>query len=307
MRQAFEIKVDDTFDSVEANRYHGPCIALKVGRSRARDCLDQIKSPSLDVGGVYLLLSDNASGRKVYVGECEPVYKRIRQHLACPVFDWEEAIIFIGSASDTSWEKSSIKYLEHALHRDLRDAATYDVQNKNTPTQSKVAYPWEWDAIANEIKALTQFLGHPHLFKRYTTSSTVGSSAVPIILPAAKNSAHKTNPRIGKMVQAIFPWLFANGHITNKELKYLLSAKARTDFKLGGKEFRVLLDSSKKESGVVSGNFQYYPNITLPFNGKTYYLSNQFRSTGQNALLGWLESLGVTSSMLEGILSQSNT
>lgn len=307
MRQAFEIKADGTFDSVEANRYHGPCIAIKVGRNRIRDFLDQLKSPSLDVGGVYLLLSDIVSGKKVYVGESEPVYKRIRQHLANPVFDWEEAIIFIGSASDHPWEKSSIKYLEHALHRDLKDVSNYEVQNKNTPTQSKVAYPWEWDAIADEIKVLTQFLGHPHLFKAYPSLPMTGESVNQVKETFAKDVSHKPSQGIGKMVQAIFPWLFANGHIGEKELKYLLSAQARADFKLGGKDFRVLLDCSKKEHGFVSGSFRYYPNIELPLNGKKYFLSNQFRSNGRTALLAWLESLGVTSTMLEGILSHSTT
>lgn len=305
MRQAFEIKVDDSFDSVEANRYHGPCIAIKIRRDRIKDVLDQQKHPSLDVGGVYLLLSSNPSGAKVYVGESEPVYKRIKQHLVNPVFDWEEVIIFIGSGSDASWEKSSIKYLEHNLYQELRASESYEVQNKNTPTKSKVAYPWEWDKIADEIKSLPQFLGHPNLFKKQTPPKATGPSVVPSNVPTCKNTAHKTKPGIGKMVQAIFPWLFANGYITNKELKYLLSPKARSDFRLGGKDFRVLLDSDKKDLGVISGNFRYYPNIELALNGKTYYLSNQFRAKGLPVLMGWLKSLGISPSKLEDILHSS--
>lgn len=303
MRSAFEIKVDDTFDSVEANRYHGPCIALKVRRDRIKKFLELHKSPRLDVGGVYLLLSNNASGKKVYVGESEPVYKRIKQHLANPVFDWDEAIIFIDSMSDASWEKSNIKYLEHNLYQELTAAASYEVQNKNTPTQSKVTYPWAWDSIVNEIKSLTHFLGHPNLFKKVPTEKAVEPSSAVLNVPSEKEMDPKANPRVGQVVQSIFPWLFANGYITEKELKYLLSAKAKTDFKIGGKDFRVLLDSRKKDHGVISGLFRYYSHILLPFNGKTYYLSNQFREKGRAALISWLETLGVSASTLENILS----
>lgn len=298
MRQAFEIKVDDTFNSVEIHRYHGPCTAFKVSRENLKVFMEELASPSLDVCGVYLLLSDNEDGKQVYVGESEPVCKRLRQHLLRPIFDWDEAIIFIGSGSDSTWEKSNIKYLEHCLHRDLSATASYEVKNRNTPTKSTVAYPWEWDKIAKEIESLVPFLGHPRLFN--------GSKSRPRTLknrPVNRNTIG--NLRVGQIVQIMFPWLFANGYITENELTYLLSEEARKDFKLRGSNFRVLLESNHRASGYISGSFRYYQHLTLSLNGASYYLSNQFRADGLPALMTWIQSLGVTERTIKKVLAES--
>lgn len=64
--------------------------------------------------GVYFLFGQSDSGKeKVYIGEAEVVFDRLRQHLNQKEF-WIECIVFI--SKDENLNKAHIKYLESRLY-----------------------------------------------------------------------------------------------------------------------------------------------------------------------------------------------
>ena len=145
----------------------GSCRAYKIPRNQVTAFFSREKE--LKVCGVYLLLSDSSKGRKVYVGESEPVEKRIKQHLASPPFDWEEAIVFVGNGAGLLWSKGDIKYMEHGIYMKLKSGfgqfprASQALQFKVGKARRDRAYgdlgcAWKEDT-QGEVESLSGFVG----------------------------------------------------------------------------------------------------------------------------------------------------
>jgi hypothetical protein len=131
--------------------------AYKIPRIKIKQCSDRddLKHP-----GIYFLFGkDEKDNDIIYIGEAEPVYNRLLQHLASKEF-WNEAIVFI--SNDKNLNKAHIKYLESRFYEIGRYVNRYHIVNSTTPTKSSIAESdrAEMEEFIEYIKILINVLGH---------------------------------------------------------------------------------------------------------------------------------------------------
>lgn len=86
--------------------------ALSCPRNKLSD-LNKFFSKESNRPGVYFLLGeDETSKNKVYIGESENVWERLKNHDTSKDF-WSEVIVF--TSKDENLTKSHVKYLESKL------------------------------------------------------------------------------------------------------------------------------------------------------------------------------------------------
>ncbi|MFQ5344571.1 MAG: GIY-YIG nuclease family protein [Mariprofundus sp.] len=112
--------------------------------------------------GVYFLLgkSDSPDEKaRIYIGEAENLFDRLKQHLGGKDF-WNEVVVFF--SKDENLNKAKIKYLENRFYEIAIAAGRYEVVNKTTPTQSRVseADKAELEEFLFNAKMITATLGH---------------------------------------------------------------------------------------------------------------------------------------------------
>ena len=112
--------------------------------------------------GVYFLLGKSDSpdeNAKIYIGEAENLFERLKQHLGGKDF-WNEVIVFF--SKDENMNKAKIKYLENRFYEIAIAAGRYEVVNKTVPTQSRVseADKAELEEFLFNAKMITNTLGH---------------------------------------------------------------------------------------------------------------------------------------------------
>jgi hypothetical protein len=117
--------------------------------------------------GVYFLIgSDDKTGKpKVYIGEAENVWERLKNHAINKDF-WTEVILF--TSKDENITKSHIKYLETRLVQITKESDRYVLENNNTPNLTSLPLP-DKDAMEEfilNIKILNGVLGHKFLEKQ---------------------------------------------------------------------------------------------------------------------------------------------
>ncbi|WP_300668214.1 GIY-YIG nuclease family protein [Desulfoluna sp.] len=102
----------------------------KVGECRSRE--------ELTSTAVYLLFGppETAGQPRVYIGETENAFERLKQHVSKSDF-WNEAVVFI--SKDENLNKAHVKFLESRFHEDAVVAARYAVENDQTPTRSSIS------------------------------------------------------------------------------------------------------------------------------------------------------------------------
>jgi len=109
--------------------------------------------------GVYFLFgdSDPSTGQKLYIGESERFYDRLRNHDARKDF-WSTAVIFTGGL-----DKAKVKYLEHLATTQANIAKRYVIENNISPKENTLS---EFDlAVVKEyfsrIDYILKVLGYP--------------------------------------------------------------------------------------------------------------------------------------------------
>ncbi|WEK68103.1 MAG: GIY-YIG nuclease family protein [Candidatus Chryseobacterium colombiense] len=117
--------------------------------------------------GVYFLIgNDDSTGKlKVYIGEAENVWERIKNHATGKDF-WTELILI--TSKDDNITKSHIKYLESRLVDITKNADRYILENSNIPTLTSLPLP-DRDAMEEfilNIKLLNGIFGHKFLEKQ---------------------------------------------------------------------------------------------------------------------------------------------
>ena len=103
----------------------------KVGECRSRE--------ELASTAVYLLFGppETSVGQpRVYIGETENAFERLKQHVSEKEF-WNEAVVFI--SKDENLNKAHVKFLESRFLEDAVSAARYAVENGQTPTKSSIS------------------------------------------------------------------------------------------------------------------------------------------------------------------------
>jgi len=136
--------------------------ALTCPRNKLSD-LNKFFSREANRPGVYFLLGDDGTNKtKVYIGEAENVWDRLKNHDTKKDF-WSEVVLF--TSKDENLTKSHVKYLESRLINIAITADRYDLENSNSPNLSSLPLSDQdsmEDFILN-IKLLNGTLGHKFL------------------------------------------------------------------------------------------------------------------------------------------------
>jgi hypothetical protein len=107
-------------------------------------------------------MDDKTGKSKVYIGEAENVWDRLKNHAINKDF-WSEVILF--TSKDDNITKSHIKYLESRLIDIARQTERYILENSNNPSLSSLPLP-DRDAMEEfiiNVKLLNGVLGHKFL------------------------------------------------------------------------------------------------------------------------------------------------
>lgn len=139
--------------------------ALSCPRNKLSDVNLYFQS-EINKQGVYFLFGygESSLNSKVYIGEAENVWERLKSHDLKMEF-WNEVIII--TSKDNNLTKSHIKYLESRLVENCKEADRYILANSNSPTQSSLPLP-DKDSMEEfllNIKLLIGTLGHKFLEK----------------------------------------------------------------------------------------------------------------------------------------------
>lgn len=298
--ETFEIEVNHTTGVTKLSKMPGDCTAFKIPRDKMGAFLGNTNE--LDKCGVYFLLADGQT-REVYVGESEPVAKRMKQHLQNPQFAWEEAIVFVGSGNLT-WGKGDIKYMEHGLYTELTQCSQYRLMNGNTPQQATVVHPNVWNSIIDGIKVLVPFLGHPKLFlRRNTIQNAITSNSKRSV---KKNRSQKKSTivksvspaylkcpySVASLMGAVVLKLAEDGKLTQAEVSYLLSQQATLDFKMQGNRYLKISTGAPNEHKNAKGVYRFMPDRKLVFGGSSYLLSRQLFPKSFDSVKAWISKHG---------------
>ena len=81
--------------------------------------------------GVYLLLGGMETEPKLYIGEGDPLIKRLKEHKKNKSF-WDALIAF--TSEDQDLHKTGIQYLEARLHQ-IASKSRFHIENQNEPTE----------------------------------------------------------------------------------------------------------------------------------------------------------------------------
>ena len=136
--------------------------ALACPRTKLSD-LQKFFSKEANRPGVYFLLGDDGSNKsKVYIGEAENVWDRLKNHDTKKDF-WSDVILF--TSKDENLTKSHVKYLESRLVSISATADRYILDNSNSPTMSSLPLPDQdsMEDFIDNIRLLTGTLGHKFL------------------------------------------------------------------------------------------------------------------------------------------------
>ncbi len=125
----------------------------------------------LNKSGVYLLFGkDNDDKEKVYIGESEGIFDRLKQHLDTKEF-FNEVVAVV--SKDDNLNKAHIKFLEHTMYKAAEKAGRFVLDNTNVPKKSAIseADEAEMNEFFHNMKLLTGTLGYK-VFEEIGESAT---------------------------------------------------------------------------------------------------------------------------------------
>ena len=137
--------------------------ALSSPRVKISELNNHFKN-QINTQGVYFLIGtdEKTAKAKVYIGEGENVWERLKNHAVAKDF-WNEVILF--TSKDDNLTKSHVKYLESRLIDICKNAGRILLENNNTPSLNSLPLP-DRDAMEEfifNIKLLSGTLGHKFL------------------------------------------------------------------------------------------------------------------------------------------------
>ncbi|AWV97983.1 GIY-YIG nuclease family protein [Arcticibacterium luteifluviistationis] len=162
--------------------------ALSSPRNKFTD-LNEYFYKEVNTQGVYFLIgTDDETGKpKVYIGEAENVWERLKNHAINKDF-WSEVILF--TSKDDNITKSHIKYLESRLLEITKQTERYLLDNSNTPSLSSLPLP-DRDAMEEfilNIKLLNGVLGHKFLEAQISYKETISVIQDETTMPNVSNN-----------------------------------------------------------------------------------------------------------------------
>lgn len=200
--------------------------ALSCPRNKLSE-LNSYFSKEINTQGVYFLLGqeEETLKPKVYIGEAENVWDRLKNHDLKKDF-WNEVIIF--TSKDDNLTKSHIKYLESRIVEISKETERYNLENGNTPTLSSLPLP-DRDAMEeflSNIKLLTGTLGHKFL----ENPILIQNNTIPIDQPKSSkdNGQHSENSEKMELFLSI-NGIKANAIQTNEGLVVLKESEVSSN------------------------------------------------------------------------------
>jgi len=107
--------------------------------------------------GVYFLIGQINENFKVYVGEAEDLFKRLKEHDKDEKKNWfSDVIVFTSERNFLN--KAKVKYLEHSFYASIKDVGRYTLDQTN-PTKSTLSLSDEGVMLEFISKAKTIVLG----------------------------------------------------------------------------------------------------------------------------------------------------
>lgn len=146
--------------------------AISSPRTKLSD-LNVHFSKEVNRPGVYFLLGEDENENKVYIGEAENVWERLKNHDTQKDF-WNEVILF--TSKDDNLTKSHVKYLESRLISISKTADRYKIENSASPnlTSLPLADKDSMEDFILNVKILNGTLGHKFLENPiYISDSTI--------------------------------------------------------------------------------------------------------------------------------------
>lgn len=118
-----------------------------------------------------------------------------------------------------------------------------------------------------------------------------GKAVTPV--QASKKSDPKFSYAVGKIVQAVFPFLQTDRRMTPDHVAELVAGSSSKVFKTGGHAVLKVNTGNPNEITDANGIKRYYPKLPLQFFGRRYWLTSQFQPHGLEPVLTWLEGIGL--------------
>lgn len=152
--------------------------ALSSPRNKLSDLNEYFRS-QVNTQGVYFLIgTDDETGKsKVYIGEAENVWDRLKNHAVNKDF-WSEVILF--TSKDDNITKSHIKYLESRLIEITKETERYLLDNSNKPSLSSLPLS-DRDSMEEfiiNIKLLIGVLGHKFLENQISHKKVLSTAKI---------------------------------------------------------------------------------------------------------------------------------
>lgn len=199
--------------------------ALASPRSKIIDVNNFFKK-EINKPGIYFLIGEDENNEnKVYIGEAENVWERLKNHDITKDF-WTEVILF--SSKDENLTKSHVKYLESRLISLANSANRYKIENLNSPILNSLPLP-DQDAMMDFIiciKLLSGILGHNFLENPISNNKTITDKAIKDLNPV--NSSE--NVRLELQIKGIV----ANAIQTDEGIIVLKNSQVAISSKIFG-------------------------------------------------------------------------
>ena len=150
--------------------------ALSSPRKKISE-LNEFFHEQVNTQGIYFLIGDDdETGKsKVYIGEGESVWERLKSHAVNKDF-WSEVIVF--TSKDDNITKAHIKYLESRLIEITKETERYILENSNTPSLNSLPLP-DRDAMEefiSNVKLLNGVFGHKFLESQINNRNDIDNS-----------------------------------------------------------------------------------------------------------------------------------
>lgn len=148
--------LDGTLESVRIIDIESTLKAIIIPRL----ALGKVKDlPEVTRPGIYFLI--DTANKKVYIGEAEGSYDRLKRHFNSKNKDWWTIAVLMAHVEQDKLGKSDVKYLE-ALAISRAQKSSYTLLNKNTPKPNTISktHIHTLDNYLKDIEFSLAFLGH---------------------------------------------------------------------------------------------------------------------------------------------------
>lgn len=181
--------------------------------------------------GVYMLVGGDELGRRVYIGEGDPLLPRLEAHYREKEW-WSEVIIF--TSKDQNLNKAFIQFLEARLVQESHRSNRFIIENGNKPSEPTLSETDKavCEGFLREIKLCLPIFGinlfddtsslksitNPLLFIKAKGISATGFETTDgFIVEAGSYATYKTTPTIPTSIQNLRQTLISQGKLTRRK------------------------------------------------------------------------------------------